>query len=75
MLGQFGLNPEAPAKRTDIDWQTFHILLVKRACAFGHRDKHRLTSTNFQKHFLLLTSKKGLSSTYLCSGQTDKHRA
>ena len=41
-------------------------------------DKHILIVNVFeifQKHFLLVTSKKCLSSTCLCSGQTNKHCA
>ena len=58
---------------------SFQILLVKHVSAFGHHDKHCLTSTfrlsKFQKHFLLVASKKCLSSKCLCDGQTVKHCA
>ena len=58
---------------------SFRILLVKHVSAFGRHDKHCLTSTfclsKFQKHFLLVGSKKCLSSKCLCDGQTVKHCA
>ena len=44
-ITKHGFYCKTPAKRTDIVWQTFRTLLVKHACALGHRDKHRLTST------------------------------
>ena len=46
--------PQAPAKRADIFWQTCRILLVKHASAFGHREKHCLTSTFCLSVFLKL---------------------
>ena len=67
---------KALAKRTNTVCQTFRTLLVKHACPFGHHDKHFLTSTFCLSMFLkLVTSKKCLSSTCLCSGQTNKYCA
>ena len=65
-------------KQADIVWQTFRILLVKHAYAFGHHEIHCFMRTFclstflklFKKHFLIVTSKNYLSSTCLCSGQT-----
>ena len=65
--------PKTPAKRTLFG--KHFPLLVKHTCAFGHQGKHCLVSTfylSISKIFLLVT-KKCLSSTWLCSGQTDKH--
>ena len=45
---------KAPAKQTNIAWQTFWILLVKHACTFGHNDKHCLTRTFCLSMFLKL---------------------
>ena len=77
----FSVKPQA-----DIVWQTFRILLLKDACAFGQHQMYCFMITfcfnllvngfeTFQKHFLIVTSKNYLSNMCLCSGQTDKHCA
>ena len=71
------------AKHANIVWQTFEFACQAYLCVWPPRqallDKHILlvyVFWNFPKtFFLLVTSKKCLLSTYLCSGQTDEHCA
>ena len=75
-MNEVGKTGEQNAKRADIVWQTFRILLVKHACAFGHHDKDYLKII-FYLDIICLSQEKNVqhASARFCSGQTDEHCA
>ena len=68
--------PNRQLNLTNIAWPTFWNLLAKYACAWPHLNKHWMAGTlcwsMFIKLLKLVTSKKCLSSTWLCDWQNDQ---